>query len=268
MRRGLEAGARPTDITSGGSILPNALYRNRIINDIRYAVTEARDAARVQHPGLVGRVRELAAEQILKPILPAAFEIGTGKIVDRNGSLSAEIDLVIYNRDLLPPLMYSARDGLYPIESAYYAFEIKSESSSAGVRDAIAKARQITALDHSRKDIYRGNKVPVVSVFFAFGSDLARQGKTEFDRYKECDPDWRDDPVIKVICVVGQGYWYYSAKENRWRWQPASDAYDEVLILISHTVITLVHSPLVSDRPGPAFGDYLRPPDKGTPIPG
>lgn len=246
--------------------MPNALYRGRIINEIQYAVLEARNAAHLQHSGLVGKVRELVAERLLRPILPTAFEVGTGKIVDRNGGLSAETDLIIYSRELLPPLLYSPRDGLYPIESAYYAFEIKSDASSAALRDAIGKARQLAALDHSRKDIYRGNNTPVVSVFFAFGSDLDSQEKTEFDRYKEYDPDWRDDPVITVICVVGRGYWYYAAREKHWRWQPASDTYDEVLILLSQMVTTLVRPPFLSNRPWPAFGEYLRPPDNANSV--
>ena len=113
--------------------MPNQIYRDKMINNIQYAVNEARTAAKVDHPGLTGRIRELAADKILRPVLPAAFAIGTGKIVDRNASLSAETDLVIYNRDLLPPVMYSDRDGIFPIESTYYTFEIKSECSASSL---------------------------------------------------------------------------------------------------------------------------------------
>jgi hypothetical protein len=172
--------------------------------------------------------------------------------------------LVIYNRALLPALMYSDRDGIYPVESTYYAFEIKSEASASTLGDAIGKARQIITLDHSRKEGYRGNKSPAVSVFFAFGSDLSLEGKAELDRYKELDSAWKDDPVIKVMCVVDRGYWYFSEKEHRWFYQPTTSTFDEVLILVSHIVNTLVRRPLVSDRPAPLFGDYLRPPDEET----
>jgi hypothetical protein len=245
------------------TIVPNAIYRDRIINNIQYAVSEAHSAAQVKHSGLIGRIRELAAEKILQPVLPAAFDIGTGKIADRNAALSAEVDLVIYNRDLLPSLMYSDRDGIYPIESTYYAFEIKSTCSASNLVDAIEKAGQIIALDHSRKESYPGNKSPAVLVFFAFGSDLSLDGKTELARYKELDSAWHDDPVIKVICVVGRGCWYFSA-ENRWRYLPATNTFDEVLILVSQIVNTLVRRLIVSDRPAPLFWDYLRPPDGET----
>lgn len=243
--------------------MPNALYRNRLVNKIHYAVNEARNAAAVRHPGLIGRIRELAAEEILRPILPASFTVGTGKIVDRNGALSAEVDLVVYNRDLLPALMYSDRDGLYPIESAYYAFEIKSECSSTALRDTIEKTRQIIALDHSRKENYQGNKSPTGSVFFAFGSDLAGDAKSELARYQEMDPAWKEDPVVKVMCIVGRGYWYFGG-QSRWMYQRATKNFAEVLILVSHVVNTLVRRPIVSDRPAPLFGDYLRPPELET----
>jgi hypothetical protein len=54
-----------------------------MINNIQDAVREAHNAARVKHSGLIGRIRELAAEKILRSVLPAAFDIGTSKIVDR-----------------------------------------------------------------------------------------------------------------------------------------------------------------------------------------
>jgi len=64
------------------------------------------------------------------------------------------------------------------------------------------------------------------------------------------------------MCVVGRGYWYFSEEEPRWFYQPATSTFDEVLILVSQRVITLVRRPLVSNRPEPLFGDYLRPPDE------
>lgn len=239
--------------------MPNQIYRDNLINYIQYAVNEARNAARVDHAGLIGKIRELAAEKLLRPILPSAFHIGTGKIVDKHTTLSAEVDLVIYNRDLLPPIMYSDRDGIFPIESTYYAFEIKSECSATNLKDAIDKQRQLITLEHSKKELYKGNNSPVTFVFFAFGSDLSPEGKNEFARYKELDSNWKDDPIIKVLCIVGRGYWYFSKK--KWWYQPATSTFDEVLILLSHTVNTVMPHPYPNNRPEPLFGDYLRPPD-------
>src|SRR5882724_8559046 len=106
--------------------MANTIYRNRIINNIAHAVREASDAAAVEHPGLVGRIREVTIERLLAPMLPAGFQAGTGKVVNNRGDQSNEVDIVIYNGSVLPPVLYSQRDGVFPIESSYYAIEVKS----------------------------------------------------------------------------------------------------------------------------------------------
>lgn len=93
--------------------MPNELYRNRMLNDIDYAVREAKSAALLAHNGLVGRVRELMVSRLLAPMLPAGFEVGTGKITNAVGALSQETDLVIYNRSILPPVFYYLGGGQY-----------------------------------------------------------------------------------------------------------------------------------------------------------
>ena len=98
--------------------MANEIYRSRLISKIGYAIEEAKSAALLAHPGLTGRVREIVAATLITPMLPAGFEVGTGKIVDNSGHQSDEVDLVIYNRGVLPPVMYSERDGVFPVESA------------------------------------------------------------------------------------------------------------------------------------------------------
>ena len=114
--------------------MPNRIYRGRIINEINYAVKEAENAAEIGHPGLVGRIRELAAAHVFAPSLPSGFEIGTGKICDRKGEQSNETDLIIYDKGILPPVMYSERDGVFPIEACFYSIEVKSKSTPAWER--------------------------------------------------------------------------------------------------------------------------------------
>jgi hypothetical protein len=242
--------------------MPNLIYRNRLINNIQYAIREAENAAHVNHPGLTGLIRELVASQIFAHIMPGGFEIGKGKLIDRNGKLSSEGDLLVYNHSILPPIMYSERDGIYPIESSYYAFEIKSQSTASNIQDAIRKGRAIIELDYPTKEEKNNNRNAsiTVMVFFAFGSDLAKNS-SEFDRYAKYDPDWKNDPVIKVICVVGSGYWYYG-KDSSWHFQPPTDSFDEVLCLITHIVNSLLRNPPFT-RPT-RFGDYLHPPEDST----
>ena len=70
----------------------------------------------------------------------------------------------------------------------------------------------------------------------------------------------RDEP--KVICVVGRGYWNFNIKDKAWHYLLATETFDEVLILLSQTVNTLMPRPFTNNRPKPLFGDYLRPADQ------
>ncbi len=149
--------------------MPNKIFRDRVCNNIAYAIREAQNASRVEHPGLVGRIRELVADSLIKPMLLAGFETGTGKIVDNADHQSSEIDLVVYSKAILTPIMFSQRDGMYPIKSSYYAIEIKSQSNAANIQDAIAKSRSVISLEYPGKENrLRPNLSLTVCAYFAF----------------------------------------------------------------------------------------------------
>ncbi len=184
--------------------MTNLIFRQHLLNKVRHAIQEADGAILANHPGLIGTIRELVASSLIRPILPIGFDTACGKIVDRNGGSSAEVDLLIYSRNSLPRVIYSdqATVGFYPVESVCYAFEIKSQSTASEIKDAIFKARQITALDYPGKQAQRLPRV--VFVYFAFDSDLAEE--SELERYAKYDPSWNTAPAIPVICVRGKGY--------------------------------------------------------------
>lgn len=234
--------------------MANEIYRSRIINDIEYAIAEAKSAALAKHPGLTGRIRELVATNLLAPLLPAGFSIGSGKIVDTHGSQSGETDLIIYNKAILPPVLYSDRDGIFPVEACYYAIEVKSRLTASAIRDSIEKGRAILNLRWTGKLEGDSNRGPVVLVLLAFDSDLV-EGGSEIDRYIQYDPTWATDPVLKAICVAGRGYWYHKTADNSWTGVAASADHDEVIDLISGVVNTLLLHP--PSQRSALLGHYL-----------
>lgn len=233
--------------------MANELYRNRMLNDIDYAVREAKSAALLAHNGLVGRVRELMVSRLLAPMLPAGFEVGTGKITNAAGALSHETDLVIYNRSILPPVFYSDRDGVFPLESSYYAIEVKSKLTAADIKTSVKKGASITALSQRSPDSNTLHSSPTVLVLFAFDSDLAQE--SEIERYAKYDLGCYTDPVFKAICVVGRGYWYHDIKRAGWIFHAATADRDEIVDLVSGVVNTLVKTPPASRLT--YLGNYL-----------
>jgi hypothetical protein len=239
--------------------MPNEIFRRRLQGAVEDARRTYADAALVDHMGLRGRVREIVAGSLLTHVLPAPFEIGTGKRVDSNGVQSAETDVIVYSKSVLPPILYSARDGVFPAEACFLALEVKSCLTATELDNTIGKAKRLRELSYipgvhssDHRAISHG-LTPVISALFSFESDLT--GKSELDRYAERDPDWRDNPLVRAICVVGRGYFWFSLERAAWIVHPATDDSEEVVEFLALASNTCVHS--LQRRERPRLGKYL-----------
>lgn len=209
--------------------------------------------------GLRGRVREIVAGSLLNLVLPAPFEIGTGKIVDAQGAQSSETDIVVYSKSILPPILYSAREGIYPAEACFLAMEVKSCLTATELDDTISKAKRMRELSYI-PGIHSSDHhpiahilTPVISVLFAFESDL--KGKSELERYAERDPDWMQNPLVRAICVVGRGYFWFSMEREAWIIHTATDDAEEVVEFLALASNTAVYA--LQGRGRPRLGKYL-----------
>lgn len=242
--------------------MPHEMFRSRIITSIKTAMAEFDEAARVEHPGLKGRIREIAAKRIFEPILPEDFKIKvSGKIIDHTGFQSSEVDLVIYSKKKLPSIMYGEEDILFPAESVFYAIEVKSRLTAGEIRDAHSKAKNILNNIQYMHGFYDEDNRPIqhqitkiIPALFAFSSDLAPTGKTEIDRYKE-NLEENEKPTIFAICVIGRGYWDYVEKFNKWLARLPSPNFDEAIEFAAHIANSLHKADL--KRGYPRIGNYL-----------
>lgn len=244
------------------------LVRDRIDTAIR----EAQSATEVDHPGMRGKIREIAIGNLFEPLLTGQVNIGTGKIIDHKGFQSQETDVILYSKDIHPSLLYSSRttDGLFPAEASLYAIEVKSKVTSTEIRDAIGKARTLRELEYT-SGIYDalGRSIqhpltPVIPAFFAFDSDLTEGGMSEIDRYVGLDSDAELNPLIRAICIVGRGYWYFHSNGffdgvslgRWWYWEPTAE-HDEIIGFLSGVLNTIPDS--IASRGRPRFGKYMLP---------
>jgi len=239
--------------------MPNEIFRRTLISAVHKARRSYADAALVDHTGLRGRVREIVTGELLSTVMPAQFKIGTGKIVDSNGVQSSETDVIVYNDSLLPSILYSERDGIFPVEACFLALEVKSRLTATELDDALAKANRLRSLSYQsgifdqKHQALQHVMTPAIPALFAFESDLA--GKSELERYAERDPDWKKNPLIRAMCVVGRGYWWYDLDPNRWLEHPPTDDAEEVVEFLALAANTVIHS--FSRRGQPRLGKYL-----------
>jgi hypothetical protein len=237
--------------------VPNQYFRSRAVDAVRRAVAEFNTAAQIDHMGMRGSAREHAIHALFREFLPTGIEQGKGKIVDHLGNQSAETDLLLYVPRILPPALISSSEGIFPIESCIYAFEIKSRSTSETIQDAITKATRLTTLRYLDGRIGTGTTSMIPFVYLAYSSDLSGP-TTELERYLSLRPPVFANeriPVISIICVIGKGYWYFNSSARRWEFRRPTAEFDEVVGLLAGVSNTVAST--INRRGNPPFGQYL-----------
>ncbi len=242
--------------------MTNSLVRNNYFRLVNAAVSEAHEAEQVGHAVLQGTITEIVVQKLLRPLLPTYVGIGTGKLTDSMGNLSSEQDVVLFVHDILPPLLFDEKVGLFPVESALIAIEVKSRSTAKNLRESVEKARRsISELKYTSGEYSESHRVEkfsmkkVLNLYFAFGSDLSGKGKSELDRYREYDPEADTNPAIRSICVVGQGYWWFNQHERKWMKNLTRSENEEVIDFVAGIVNTVPG--LVPQKGRPRYGVYV-----------
>lgn len=205
----------------------NQLFRERLIANIDLCLVEAENCVRVAHPGMIGNIRQIVVEWLLSPLLPDGIHIGTGKITDSNGNLSAETDVIIYDRRSVPPLMYDEKNGVFPIESVYYAMEVKSTLTAEEFESTIAKGERLRTLVGRQPH----------SVLFAFASNL--KDSKDSQRFIQRQKDIRVPLPVSIFCVAGREYGYW---DHVWKLFTPENKHDEIVAFVVGVMNTLVKS--------------------------
>lgn len=234
-------------------------YQALLRGKISAAISEARAAAIVTHQGVKGTVLEILLNKLFKPLLPADFGVGTGQIIDAFGnSPSNQIDIIIYNKAILPPVLYDENVGIFPIESVLYTIEVKTTLTSKELAKANASARNINEtfkylhgkLDDDGNLMQHSISKPR-AVVFALNTNLKVNGMSEAERYKKVYGE--DGNYLSAICVAEREYCY----EDRECWVSARNTkgYDEILNLLAG--ITNTYRNVSLSRGYPLLGQYV-----------
>ena len=125
-------------------VLPQILESmgREVLNEL--ALTKA-----ITHPGESGRAREQILASFLRRLLPSDFSLSTGFVIDAHGSISRQIDLVIY-RTGYHPVMNIGGVKYFIIESVAAVIEMKASIRSVErLRQALENIRSVKILDRT-----------------------------------------------------------------------------------------------------------------------
>ena len=123
------------------------------------ALAQADAFRKVGHSGTLGRLRELTLQELILPLLPCTWGVGTGLVIDSFGHQarrtkrelsSGQEDIIIYSKHELPELWRHQEQLLVPIESCLGIIEVKSTLTNQAVKDSVTHAGRIARLKINR----------------------------------------------------------------------------------------------------------------------
>jgi Domain of unknown function (DUF6602) len=127
---------------------PNKTDLRRIFLGLQDQMKSSLSATReiIQHPGAKGDAAELHWLNMLNTHLPERYRADKAFVLDCDGNISDEIDIVIYDRQYSPFLFNQNFAKYIPAESVYAVLEVRQELSAANVAYAGEKAASVRKL--------------------------------------------------------------------------------------------------------------------------
>lgn len=108
----------------------------------------------IMHPGTKGDTSELNWIKMLDTYLPKRYKVDKAFMLDSDGNLSDQIDLVIYDRQY-SPFLFNQDGALYiPAESVYAVFEVKQTLNKDMILYAGEKIESVRKLKRTTAPIY------------------------------------------------------------------------------------------------------------------
>jgi len=107
----------------------------------------------IKHPGAKGDTTELNWIEWLRSYLPKRYTVDKGFVVDHEGSLSQQIDVIIYDTQYCPFIFNKDGVKYIPAESVYAVFEVKQTLNAEYIKYASEKAKSVRVLKRTTKPI-------------------------------------------------------------------------------------------------------------------
>ncbi len=187
---------------------------------IELALKQSGIVSGLRHAGFKGRAREAFVKHLLTPFLSHNLGICTGIVIDSHGGSSNQIDIIIYDKTLIPSLLYTLEDAVVPIESVLATIEVKSKLTRGELKAAVENARSIKTLRPEYAEVMPQADVKnsAVCCLFAFKSDS--KPESELNRLQEvvADANQVPHPTVHIplsgVCV-GDSVFFHCSQIDR-----------------------------------------------------
>lgn len=236
----------------------NQHYQKFMRAKIQGAIAEARAASMLTHQAVKGAVLEILISKLFRPLLPSDLGVGTGQLIDQQGRISNQVDIILYDRSILPPALYDDHMGLFPIEAVLYTIEVKTTLTRSDLLQAHMAAQKIfefeyiSGLQSPNGPAYQHSIEKAKSVVFALSSDV-RMG--EAVRYADVYSKRKELAYLAAICVAEKEYVFQAT--GHWGVVNPAGPCDEILSFLGGVMNT--YKAVAASRYQPLLGHYIIP---------
>ena len=197
----------------------------------------------IPHEGEKGGIRERRVSELLRTYLPQCFGIGSGHIIDKQGNISGQVDIVIYNSLDGIHLPIDENYSLFPCECVHAAIEVKSTltaSSGSEQRGTILECIETATKIKSLKKGENNGSNDIPTFIFAYKSNWQSEYKKVMDWFQKlsvgkCLPEmvFVLDPGY-LIC----NYWKEPVYTHLFEKAPLLKFYEELFTRIQEVKIS------------------------------
>jgi hypothetical protein len=107
---------------------------NQVAEKMRSDLKQARGA--LSHAGMKGASAEDTFRAFLRDYLPRSLDVSSGVLVDAEGNVSRQLDVIISDAAKTPVLFRSEENRVLPVECAYAVIEVKSKLDTKELQGA------------------------------------------------------------------------------------------------------------------------------------
>jgi hypothetical protein len=194
--------------------------------EIQQRLATARGA--LFHPGSKGDASERIWLALFQKYLPQRYQAEKAHVVDSNGNVSQQIDVVIFDRQYSPFIFICEEQKFIPAESVYAVFEAKQAIDTAQVAYAREKIRSVRALHRTSLPIpYAGGTYPAKPLIPILGGILTFESDWSpplGDTLRAVLLEDQGERRLDIGCVAAHGYFYWDRATECYNIVPGSRA--------------------------------------------
>ena len=165
----------------------------------------------VAHPGTKGLVAELEWVKMLATYLPKRYYVDSAFVIDSDGNISEQIDIVVFDRQYSPFILKQNGVTYIPAECVYAVLEVKQDLSKRNIEYAQKKAQSVRRLKRTSVGIsHAGGKFepkPPARILAGIVAVSGTISKEDISRLSNA----QEDRILNFGCsLIGKTHFSFS----------------------------------------------------------